>query len=360
MLRALADEWGRASGVKVEITGTSSDGLRADLAAAALTDAPRPAVFWGGEDDLAMLVEGKLIQPVDASGDGVLPAVVAGATRDGKLWGAPIAARGELLLLANRARAPEPPATTDDLIVRSRAARGKDNYGLVVGWAQARWLLALLNGFGGAPTTPDGAAPTLDTPQMVSALNLLRELRVAGPPAPSTYREGQRLFRRGQSAMAIDGDWSLDAYRAVSDTLDLLIAPMPVVPATGRRAVGPLGGTYAMLGASLEGEALAQARSLIAFLAAPERQARIAAALHRLPARAAALADPAILADPALAAAAQSAADALGIPPTRAVRCAWQAIDNQLPTMLTGEQSQQDAATAMQRAAEACARSNTR
>jgi ABC-type glycerol-3-phosphate transport system substrate-binding protein len=354
LLRELAAEWQAGSGVAVEVVGKSSDGLRADLAAAALTGAPPPALFWAGGDDLALLAEAGLIQPLEATPEGLLPAVVAGATREGKLWGEPLAAGGALLLLANRARTPEPPTTTDELIVRSRAARGKDGPGLVAGWAQARWLLALLNGYGGAATTPDGATPTLDTPAMVSALNLLRELRAAGPPAPSTYREGQRLFRRGQSAMAIDGDWSLESYRAMSDTLDLIVAPMPMVPATGRRAAGPLAGTYAMLGASLKGEALEQARSLIAFLAAPERQARIAAALHRLPARAAALADPAIAADPALAAAAQGAADAPGIPPTRAARCAWQAIDNQLPAMLTGDQSQQEAAAAMQRGAEAC------
>jgi ABC-type glycerol-3-phosphate transport system substrate-binding protein len=296
-----------------------------------------------------------MLQPADDGLDtsAFLPAAIDGATLDGRRWGTPLAAQGALLLLHNRALAGQPPRTTDELIVQSRARTGGDTHGLVAGWAEPRWLLAWLAGFGGAPLGADGR-PTLDTPQMVSTLNLLKELRVAGPPVPSTYEAGVKLFRQGRAAFAIDGDWSLDHYRAFSDTLDMGIAALPVVPATGRAAVGPLSGIYLMYGQALEGERREQALALGAALARPPAQARIASELGLLPALRSTLREAAASADPALLAAAAEAGRAPGLPPTIAMHCAWRAIRAELAPVLLGELPPADAAREMQASADAC------
>ena len=127
-------------------------------------------------------------------------------------------------------------------------------------WAEPRWFTAWLNGFAGAPLGADGR-PALDTPQMLAALNLLKELRPAGPPPPSTYDEGVRLFRQGRAAFAIDGDWSLAGYREYTDTLDIGVAALPLVPATQRVAAPAFGGMYLMYSAQLGGARLDQARA---------------------------------------------------------------------------------------------------
>jgi arabinogalactan oligomer / maltooligosaccharide transport system substrate-binding protein len=162
------------------------------------------------------------------------------------------------------------------------------------------------------------------------------------------------LFARGRAAFAIDGDWALDGYRAYSDTLDLGIARMPAIPATGRVAAPPLSGGYLMYGQALAGARLDQARKLGAALAQPATQIRIARDLHRLPALRAALADPAVTSDSALAAAAAEIEGAPGLPPIKGLRCAWDAIKAELPPVLLGEVAQEDAQQLMQASATAC------
>jgi ABC-type glycerol-3-phosphate transport system substrate-binding protein len=341
--------------VEIVVVGKSASGLVTDMRADALAGLPPPDLFWSSTEDLGFLQREGLLQPADDNleAGAFLTAAIDGATLDGKRWGTPLAVQGALLLLYNSASVDQPPHTTDDLIIQSRARSAGDNYGLVAGWAEPRWLLAWLAGFGGTAVGPDGA-PTLDTPQMVAALNLLKELRVAGPPAPSTYEAGVRLFRQSRAAFAIDGDWSLDHYRAYSDTLTMGIAALPAVPATGLAAVGPLGGIYLMYGRSLAGARREQALALGTALAQPPSQARIARELGQLPALQAALRDPAVAADSALAAAAAQAERAPGLPPTVALHCAWRAIGSQLAPVLLGEQPPADAARAMQASADAC------
>lgn len=356
VVRALAAEFADRAGFPITVIARSADGLRVSMLAVSVTGEPPPDLIWGDHEDLAgLLADGQIqaLGPVAGAG-GFVGATVAGASADGQLWGQPITANDPLLLLYNRALTPQPPATTDELIVQARAARQNDRYGLVMAWGEARWLLAWLNGFGGAPTTPDGMQPTLDTPQMISALNLLRELWAAAPPDQRGYADGSARFRAGAVAMTVDGDWSLAAYRSVEPPLDLGIAPLPRVPATGRLAAPALGGSYLMFQRSLDGPQLEQARLFANFLADPDTQVRLARDLQRLPALRSTLAAPAVANDPALAAAALQAEAALGLPPTLGLRCALRAINAQLPALIAGQQSQEQVATAMQQSAERC------
>jgi maltose-binding protein MalE len=356
-LRNLLADAAHVAGVEVAISVKSADGLAADVRAASLAGLPLPDLVWGSQDDLGILQRAGAIQPAD---DGLepgdfLPATVEGATLGGERWGTPLGAHGFMLLLYNRARIESAPRTTDELILGARRLNGGGSYGLVAGWAEARWFAAWLHGVGGAALGPDGT-PTLDTPQTVAAINLLRELRRAGPPPPSSYAQGARLFREGRAALAVDGDWSLEMYRAYSETLDLGVAPMPRVDATGRRAAGPLGGLYLMYGAGLEGERLEHATDLGRLLARPELQVRVAQDLGALPALRGALGAPEVAGDPALAAAAISAEGAPGIPPLDELRCAWDAIESALPSAILGDLTPEEAAARMQELALACVR----
>jgi maltose-binding protein MalE len=326
-----------------------------DIRSDALAGLSPPDLIWSSTEDLGFLQREGMLQPADdgLKANDFLPAAIEGATLDGQRWGTPLAAQGALLLLYNRALVEQPPRTTDELIVQSRARDRGDTYGLVAGWAEPRWLLAWLAGFGGAPLSADGQ-PTLDTPQMLSALNLLKELRIAGPPAPSTYEAGVRLFRQGRAAFALDGDWQLDHYRVYSDTLDMGIAALPTIPATGLVSVGPLGGVYLMYGRSLAGPRRAQALALGIALTRPPAQTRIARQIGQLPALRSALRDPAVNANPSLLAVVSQAERAPGLPPTIALHCAWRAIGAKLAPVLLGELAPAEAAHDMQASAEAC------
>jgi arabinogalactan oligomer / maltooligosaccharide transport system substrate-binding protein len=357
-LRSLVADAAHVAGVEITLSLKSADGLSADVRAAELAGLPLPDVVWGNQDDLGILQRAGAIQPA-AEGlrpEEFLPAVVEGGEVAGQRWGTPVAAQGFLLLLYNRALVSAPPRTSDELILQARRLTGGGSYGIVAGWAEPRWFSAWLHGLGGAALAPD-AAPALDTPETIAAINLLKELRVSGQPPPSSYAQGARLFRDGRVAFAIDGDWSLGTYRQYTETLDLGIAPMPRVDSTGRPAVGPLGGTYLMYGAGLEGERLERAYALGRLLARPEFQERVARDLEALPALRAALQSPAVRGNPALTAAAANAEEAPGIPPLDELRCAWDAIEAALPSAILGDLTNEQAAARMQELALGCVRS---
>ncbi len=355
--RLLARDFSAVTGTPLEVVARPADGLRLSLATAALVGDPLPDLFWGDQELLAGLLADGQLQPTGVTlPDDVLPALLTAATADDRLWGVPLAARNSLLLLYNRALAPEAPVTSDALITRSRAVATREVAGLVMAWDESRWLLPWLYAFGGAPLAPDGRSVSLETPEMVAALGLLRELYVAAPTGGAGYQRGQRLFAQGYAALAIDGDWVVPRYRQISATLDLGIAPLPVVPATGRQAPGLLGGAYLLFQRDLAGDALERARAFAAWLLEPATQARIPGALGRLPARASALEAADVAADPLLSAAAVGAAAAPGLPPTPAARCLLYAIDSWLPHVLDGALNQTEAAASMQAEAEACLR----
>lgn len=356
LVRELVQEFGEQVGVQVHVVAQSPDNMRIDLITALLTNKALPDIIWGNQDDLAeLLIDGQL-QPVgEVGGAGnFIPAAIMGATFEGQLWGMPISTQDFLLLFYNRAMVQQLPATTDELISLSGAFREANQYGMVAGWTEARWVLAWLNGFGGSPTTPDGMQPTLNTPQMLSTLNLLLELYLKTPGIG--YAEGSTLFAGGQVAMAIDGDWAFPMYNLPGAGLDLGIAPMPRVPATGRLAASAPNISYLMFLRTLNGEKLILAHTLAGYLATPNVQTRIARTVQRLPALRVALATPAITSDPLLAAAAAQADEAIGLPPTRALRCALRGIESQLESAFTNEHEvdQQQILEAMQQTATAC------
>ncbi|MCS6842426.1 MAG: extracellular solute-binding protein [Roseiflexus sp.] len=343
-----------AAGVPIRIRSSTPDAMIARLRVDQIDGRPPPDVIWGDGNDLAILRTMGLIQAVRPTPpDDTLSAVITGATADDRQWGAPVGARGFMLLLYNRKLVENPPHTVDALIATARANTGSGRVGLVAGWTEARWFALWLDITGGALLDANGM-PALDAQPVVAALELLRTVRRFGPTLPSTYDEGAQLFRRGKAALAIDGDWALDSYRGLTDTLELGIAPLPLTN-RGTPATAPLTGVYLMYGVALEGQRLAQAEALAATLREPAWQSRIARDLGMLPASIAALNDPAVTDDPALAAAAAYASRAPGIPPTRSVRCAWDAIEVDLPPFLLGRRTTAETAASMQRRAMECA-----
>lgn len=358
LVRTLAGEFGAQAGVQLHVVPKSAEDLRIDLLTAGLLNEPPPDLLWASHQSLAELLLDEQLQPVDAAvvPDMLLPALLEGASFDGQLWGVPLAASDPLLLLANRELVADLPTTTDELITQSRTFSATEEVGLVVAWGEGRWLLAWLNGFGGRATTPDGLQPTLDTPEMDSTLNLLRELFVAAPeePADQGYAEGSARFAAGQAALAIDGAWTLPDYRASAVGPQLAIAPLPRIPATDRQAAPPLGGTYLLFQRALNDERLEYARGFAAYLTSPAVQRQIVSTTRRLPALRATLTDPLLTEDELLAAAAVQAEAAPGLPPTRAFRCALYGIEVRIGAVLAGDLENDEATRAMQQDAEGC------
>lgn len=354
-LQKLLREIGEQADIDLVITMKSADALHADIQANLLADAPLPDLIWGTQEDIALLQRGGVIQPAnDGIDSGVfVPVMLEGATFEGQRWGTPLAVQNYLVLLYNQEIVGTPPTTTDELISRARELTTDDQYGIVAGWAEPLWFTAWLNGAGGAIVDANNTF-TLNTPETINALNLLKELRMSGPPPPNTYEQGVAFFAQGRVAFAIDGDWSIESYQQDNDDLDLGIAPMPLVPGTGRIASSPLTSIYLMYSATLTGEQLVQANVLAQALTQPAAQSRIVRDLAVLPAVSASLSDPAVSANPLTSAAAGQVEQAVVLPATQEVRCGWEAMSLVLPSVLLDERTPEEGAQRMQEAALEC------
>lgn len=346
------------AGVSITVVAQTNGGIRANLLAAQLVGQGVPDLIWADQDVLGELLIDRQIQPAPLPTDlnsFALPARV-GATAEGQLWGVPLLMYDTMLLLHNRQLSDTPPATSDDLIRLSRAIATPADApprGIVARWQAARWLLPWLNGFGGSPTSPDGQQPTLDTEPMANSLNLLREL-VQAAPAPDDFDTGQSRFLAGEIGFLLDGDWSLSSYQQSQLAADLGIAQMPTVPATGRLAAATVDTAYLMVLQDVSATGVARSREFAAYLTTPQIQAELAQSMVRAPAVLAASTNPLIQNDPLLALLSAQAQAGLGIPPTRAYRCAMVAIETQLPLISNSDMPADEIAAAMQRQANQC------
>jgi arabinogalactan oligomer / maltooligosaccharide transport system substrate-binding protein len=345
----------RLARINAQVVAKTPDALSADLVAGTLAGLDPPDLIWGGSDDLFTLHEAGVLQPALDGLDerDFLPATIIGAGADSQRWGTPIAARGYLLLLYNRKLVSNVPQTTDNLLLQARLLNGGSRIGLVAGWVEMRWFEAWLHGVGGSSLNTNGT-PNLDSAESIAALGLLKALRTAGPPPPSTYAEGAKLFRDGKAAFAIDGEWALTSYRSYSETLDLGYVALPIVSSAGKPAIAPLEGVYIMYAKQLQAAQRSAALKLVNMLLQPTSQQRIASELGYLPALRSELTSSVIRNDAALSAAASNALEAPGIAPTMAQRCVWEAGEVLLPPLLLGEATAEQVAQRLQERAMAC------
>jgi multiple sugar transport system substrate-binding protein len=140
---------------------------------------------------------------------GRLPAALASATYQGRLWAAPFTTNAQLLWYRTD-RVQAPPATWDEMIERAEAlgkvgkiqAQGERYEGLTV------FFVSLLASAGGAVLDEGGRGPSLEPVPTRAALEVMRRLArsPAADPALATDREDQaRLaYESGDSSFMVN------------------------------------------------------------------------------------------------------------------------------------------------------------
>ena len=350
-VQKLAEEFSAPAGWRVDIISKPSDLLLLDVETAALAQNP-PDVLWTSNRHVAPLAAADLLQPLDVLFDPArfVPALVEAASFNGQRWGVPVSGADGMLLLYNRRLIPSPPRTIDELL-RLEMPPGAEVL-LVNNPAEPLWLLPWLAGFGGRPVDQSGR-PTLNTPAMVQTIGLLDRLRDAGNPAQEVdFAGGDMLFREGRAAMIVNGEWSVGSYAGLPN-VDLGVAPLPAVSATGTPARSLVSGTYLMLPRGLTDEKLEAARAFAGYVTGVAVQSRLAGEAGRLPALAAALASETIRSDPRLGPAASALEQGQALPPMVATDILFEAMRPALQSALSGETPAGSAAQEMQLAAEA-------
>ena len=358
-VQALADAYTAAHPeVTFVVTNKEVETLREDFQTASLAGAA-PELLWTVSDHLGPFTAADLIQPVDSLVDlskYVKSATDAVKSPDGQTWGVPISNGNHLMLLFNKELMPVAPANTDELISMGKefVAANAGKSPLVFNQTEAFWFVPWLGGFNGKVFAADGVTPTLDTPEMAATLDFIRTLKVEGIiPAESDYDVSDTMFKEGNAAMIINGDWSLGGYKeALGDKLG--VAPIPQVSATGTWPAPFTSGVFFMIPKGLEGAKLAAVVDFMSFATSNENQVDMVSKLSRLPALTEALGADVITSDPILSGSAAQMSYGTPMPTVLQMRCVWDAIKPELLPTYNGEETGAEAATKAQAAATSC------
>lgn len=355
--KALADEFAKANpGMTVEVVKKKDvEELREDFQTSALAGSS-PDLLWTVNDHAGPFTAAELIQPVDGMVDlgKFVPGAVEAVKLDGKTWGIPISSGNHLMLIYNKSLVDKAPANTDELVAQGKELAGKTTP-LVFNQTEAFWLVPWLGGFKGKVFGDDGKTPTLNTPEMVATLKFLHDIKFTDKiiPQESDYDTADTLFKEGKAAMIINGDWSLGAYsEALGDKLG--VARIPQVSATGEWPKPYTAGTYFMIPSGVEGAKLDAVKAFINFVTSKDIQLRQVKELKRLPALQTALDDSSVTADPIVKGSVDELQVGTGMPANLEMRCNWDAMKPELQAVLADKKSAEDAAKAMQEAAENC------
>ena len=341
--------------ITFEVTNKNTELLREDFQTAALAGAP-PDLLWTVSDHAGPFTLAEIIIPVDEMFDFSLFAesATAAVQLGGKTWGVPISNGNQLMLYYNKDLIAEPPADTEALIAAAADLKAAGITPLVYNQTEPFWAAPWLGGFGGKVFAEDGVTPTLNTPEMVSTLAWLLQLKTDGiVPPESDYDGADTLFKEGKAAMIINGDWTLGAYKdAFGDKLG--VTRIPMVASTGMWPAPFTSGKFFMIPAGLDDAKVAVVTDFINFATSNENQLDMVAKLSRLPALKTALSDPAITGDPFLAGSADQMVVGTPMPTVPELRCVWDSWKPEMQAVLAGSKSPEDGAAAAQAAAEAC------
>lgn len=333
--------------------------LREDFQTASLAGAA-PELLWTVSDHLGPFTAADLIQPVDKLVD--LSKYVSSATKavqspDGQTWGVPISNGNHLMLIYNKSLMPTPPANTDELISMGKDFMSKNagKYALVFNQTEPFFFIPWLGGFKGTVFAADGVTPTLDTPEMTAALQFVYDLKYTDGlvPAESDYDGADTLFKEGNAAMIINGDWSLAGYKeALGENLG--VAPIPQVTSTGTYPAPYTSGVFFMIPKGLEGAKLAAVVDFINFATDKANQLDMVTKLTRLPALSEALSDKLITDDPILSGSAAQMSYGTPMPTVVQMRCVWDSLKPEMQAVFANTEAAADAAKKSQDAAVAC------
>jgi arabinogalactan oligomer/maltooligosaccharide transport system substrate-binding protein len=342
--------------VKIEVVKKKDvEELREDFLTAGLAGS-LPDLLWTVNDHVGPFTDADLIMPVDDLFDmsQFVDAAVNAVKLGGKTWGVPISNGNHLMLLYNKDLVQTPPKDTDELIAAGQLLTKDGQYGLVYNQVEPFWLVPWLGGFKGKVFADDGRTPTLNTPEMAKALQFLHDIKFKTPivPKESDYEGADTLFKEGKAAMIINGDWSLSGYADAG--MKFGVARIPLVKATGEWPHPYTSGVFFMLSKGLEGAKLAAIKDFIKFVTSPNNQALQIAKLKRLPALKAAMDDSLITSNEILKGSADQMVVGTPMPVVPEMRCVWDAMKPEFQAVLADSKTAEDAAKAMQEAAETC------
>ncbi len=231
-----------------------------------------PDLFIFAHDKIGVFAEMGILSPIESllaenALTDYLPMTLEAAAYKGTLYQLPLYFETLLFMYNRRNMRPEEvPATTDELLAYMENNTGRGRYGFVEQHSTAYYAAAWIHGFGGSIIDESGV-PFPDVQAVKDALNYHAGF-VALMPGETEYNTVNTLFLEGKADATIGGPWMVPSARAAE--IDLGIAPMPVVDATGK-PLAPYSGVQGIHVLKFAAERKTDAvRKLLAALTSPD------------------------------------------------------------------------------------------
>ncbi|GLS92072.1 hypothetical protein GCM10007916_31420 [Psychromonas marina] len=164
----------------------------------------------------------------------------------GTNYGIPLFQGNHLMLFYNRSLVKQPILDWDQLPEQVATFSKQVTFPITWNYREMYWLIPFMSGFNAWPI--DGEKITLNTPEMVDALNFYKQLTDDGLVDPDCDHDcSVTRFKAGQSAYMINGDWVIrDLEKTLGD--DLGIAMLPEIKG---KAMTPMFSSYVLAYPSL-------------------------------------------------------------------------------------------------------------
>lgn len=291
-----------------------------------------PDLFIFAHDKIGVFAEMGILAPVaellpeDALAD-YLPMTLSAATYKDTLYQLPLYFE-TLLFMYNRRymQDEEVPATTGELLDYMERNTGRGRYGFVEQHSTAYYSAAWIHGFGGSIIDTDGT-PFPDGQAVRDALAYHLQF-VSLMPGETEYSTVNTLFLEGKADATIGGPWMVPSARDAG--IDLGIAPMPTVDATGK-PLAPYSGVQGIHVLKFAAEGKKEAvKTLLAALADPSIGTSLALASGCAPANAKCYDDPAVANDELVQSMRTTAEIAVPMPNIPEMDVMWTVVGNLL------------------------------
>jgi maltose-binding protein MalE len=352
-------------GVKVNVLRYNSEEM-----IYALEDAVKanrlPDLVLASSDFVTDFTNLKAIQPAGTALDKTLldkfdPNAQAGTNLGGTQWGVAYTYGGTPVMLYNKKLVPTAPATWNDLakVVTPLYDQNTRSIGLAIEVNEPYFLNSVLGAYGGSLLNSTNQ-PTLDTKEMVNALTFIDQLsknRVVRNQSRANDNQIDYAFREGRLAIYITGDWDISQYSlfinptTADAKVELAIAPLPKIDATGKPLVPYFTNKAFFLGAKVSGEKLNLVKTYLNWTTSTEQQAALMTKTGNLPPTKAFLESEAVKGSPVWSGLLAQMEIAKPTPTAREMQAVWSAIRPNLQDVVAGVTKPADAAKKMQQTA---------
>lgn len=244
-----------------------------------------PELVFGPSDQIGPFATMGIIRPLEDlfTEDELAQFTPQALTRfDGHLYQVADRLGNHLTLIYNKKYIKNPPVNSDQLIEMGQEntidldGDGKiDRFGLVWNFTEPYFFIPFLGGFGGW-VMDDQFRPTLNTESNRRALQFIIDLRDKYKIIPENcdYETANSLFKEGQAAMIINGDWSWATY--LDAGVDIGVARIPRIVDTGLWPTPMVSPKGYSVNINIDPEKLAPTMEFLRFLLSGDSQLRLA------------------------------------------------------------------------------------